>query len=47
MLDVPDAPGREIVDDKNLVTAPQVCVSEMRSDETRSACNQYAQMSLS
>jgi hypothetical protein len=43
VLDVFDRPGGEVVDHVNVIAALNVSVSQMRSDETRAACDKYSQ----
>jgi hypothetical protein len=43
VLDVFDRSGGKIVDDVDFVAALNVSVSQMRSDETGAACDEYSQ----
>lgn len=46
MANVFDRAGGQIVDHQNVVAPLQVCVSEMRTDKTSTACDKYAQIKL-
>jgi hypothetical protein len=37
-------PGGEIINDQNVVTALQVSIGKMRSDEASAACYEYTQI---
>ena len=40
MADVADGPGRQVVDDVDLVARIQQCLGQVRPDKARASCNQ-------